>query len=210
MMEQRLATGRVLARRSTSLAPRIVILGGGFAGVTAAIELAKRCAVLVRALEARGTEAGSLRRLAAASRAVADHLELSPTQREALELGALLHDIGEIRVPEAILKKAEALTPDEWITIQRHPEWGVELLETVPLLTPALDVVGSHHERCDGSGYPHGLKTEEIPITARIFAVVDTLDAMTHARPHRPARPLAVALAAVCQGNSSTPGSWRR
>jgi len=156
--------------------------------------------VLVRALEARGTEAGSLRRLATASLAAADHLELSPTQREALELGALLHDIGEIRVPEAVLQKAGALTPDEWMTIQRHPEWGVELLETVPLLTPALDVVAGHHERCDGSGYPHGLKTEEIPITARIFAVVDTLDAMTHARPHRPARTLAVALDAVRQG----------
>ena len=156
--------------------------------------------VLVRALEARGTKAGSLRRLAIASLVVAEPLELSPTQREALELGALLHDIGEIRVPEAILQKAGPLTPDEWTTVQRHPEWGVELLETVPLLTPALDVVGGHHERYDGSGYPHGLKAEEIPVTARIFAVVDVLDAMTHPRPHRPARPLAEALDAVRQG----------
>lgn len=160
--------------------------------------------VLVRALEARGTEAGSLRRVAAASLAVADRLGISPTQREALELGALLHDIGEIRVPEAVLQKTGALTSDEWMTMARHPVWGVELLEAVPLLTPpALDVVGAHHERCDGSGYPHGLKTDEIPVTARIFAVVDTLDAMTHARPHRPPQPLAEALE-VIRDNAGT------
>ena len=70
----------------------------------------------------------------------------------------------------------------------------MELLETVPLLTPALDVVGSHHERYDGSGYPHGLTGETIPLAARIFAVVDALDAMTHDRPYRRARPLAEAL----------------
>jgi len=150
--------------------------------------------VLVRALEARGESPGSLRRLADASAVVAERLELSPAQREALELGALLHDIGEIRVPEAVLQKPHPLSPDERETVQHHPEWGVELLETVPLLTPALDVVGSHHERYDGSGYPAGLSGEEIPLTARIFALVDALDAMTHDRPYRPARPLAEAL----------------
>ncbi len=150
--------------------------------------------VLVRALEARGETTGSLRRLADASAVVSEHLELSPTQREALELGALLHDIGEIRVPEAVLQKPDLLAPDEREIVQRHPEWGVELLEAVPLLTPALDVVGGHHERYDGSGYPHGLTGETIPLTARIFAVVDALDAMTHDRPYRRARPLAEAL----------------
>ena len=150
--------------------------------------------VLVRALEARGESPGSLRRLADASAVVAERLELSPAQREALELGALLHDIGEIRVPEAVLQKSHPLSPDERETVQHHPAWGVELLETVPLLTPALDVVGSHHERYDGSGYPAGLSGEEIPLTARIFALVDALDAMTHDRPYRPARPLAEAL----------------
>jgi HAMP domain-containing protein len=155
--------------------------------------------VLVRALEARGAESGSLRRLAAASLALAERLELSPVQREALELGALLHDVGEIRVPEAVLGKPAPLTPDEWMIVERHPEWGVEILETVPLLTPALDVVGGHHERWDGSGYPHGLKGEVIPLTARLFAVVDALDAMTHARPYRPAHPLTEALEAIRQ-----------
>ncbi len=150
--------------------------------------------VLVRALEARVGEAGSLRRLADASLAVADRVEITPTQRQALELGALLHDIGEIRTPEAVLQKAGPLTPEEKRIVEQHPTWGVDILETVPLLTPALDVVGGHHERYDGGGYPQGLRGEEILLTARIFAVVDALDAMTHDRPVRPARPLSEAL----------------
>ncbi len=76
-----------------------------------------------------------------------------------------------------------------------HPQAGVEILEPVPLLTPALDVVGGHHERWDGAGYPQGLKAEEIPLPARIFAVVDALDAMTHARPYRHPRVVEAALA---------------
>ncbi|MGH7361564.1 MAG: HD-GYP domain-containing protein, partial [Candidatus Methylomirabilales bacterium] len=150
--------------------------------------------VLVRALEARGGEAGALSRVAGAALAVADRLELSPTQREALELGALLHDLGEIRTPEAVLQKAGPLTPEERGLLEQHPAWGVDILETVPLLTPALDVVGGHHERYDGKGYPQGLRGEEIALTARIFAVADALDAMTHDRPHRSARPVSGAL----------------
>ena len=150
--------------------------------------------VLVRALEARVGEAGSLRRLADASLAVADQVEITSTQRQALELGALLHDIGEIRTPEAVLQKAGRLTTEERRLVEQHPAWGVDILETVPLLTPALDVVGGHHERYDGGGYPQGMRGEEIPLTARIFAVVDALDAMTHDRPVRPARPLPEAL----------------
>jgi HD-GYP domain-containing protein (c-di-GMP phosphodiesterase class II) len=81
--------------------------------------------------------------------------------------------------------------------IQAHPASGAEILEVVPLLTPAVDVVGGHHERYDGSGYPLGLKGPDIPVVARIFAVVDALDAMTHDRPYRPARPLLEALAVL-------------
>ena len=113
------------------------------------------------------TEAGSLARLARATQALADGLDVSSAQREALELGALLHDIGEIRTPEAILRKRGPLAPEERVVVQAHPTTGVEILETVPLLTPALDVVGGHHERYDGSGYPGGLKAEEIPVAAR-------------------------------------------
>jgi len=159
--------------------------------------------VLVRALEARGGETGSLTRLAVAAQAVADRLEVSPTQREALEMGALLHDIGEIRTPEALLQRAGQLTPEERQVIERHPTWGVEILETVPLLTPALDVVGGHHERFDGAGYPHKLRGEQIPLTARIFSVVDALDAMTHDRPYRPTRSASEALEVV-RGEAGT------
>lgn len=155
--------------------------------------------VLVRALEAREGEPGSLSRLAGATLAVADRLEVSPTQQEALELGALLHDIGEIRVSEAVLRKPGPLTVDERSLVGQHPAWGTEILEVVPLLTPALDVVGAHHERYDGKGYPQGLSGEEIPLTARIFAVVDALEAMSHDRPYRKARPVSEALEVLRQ-----------
>ena len=150
--------------------------------------------VLVRALEARGGESGSLRRLATAALSLADGLEVTPTQREALELGALLHDIGEIGTPEAVLQKPGPLTPEERRIVEQHPTQGVDLLETVPLLTPALDVVGGHHERYEGGCYPQGIGGDDIPLTARIFAVVDALDAMTHNRPYRSDLPISEAL----------------
>jgi HD-GYP domain-containing protein (c-di-GMP phosphodiesterase class II) len=86
------------------------------------------------------------------------------------------------------------LTPEERQIIEQHPTWGVEILETVPLLTPALDVVGGHHERYDGTGYPQKWRGEEIPLTARIFAVADALDMMTHDGPNRRARAISEAL----------------
>jgi HAMP domain-containing protein len=129
--------------------------------------------VLVRALEARGGDPGALRRLAGAALAIGEGLALTPAQREALELGALLHDVGEIRTPEAVLGKAGALTMEERRLVEAHPVQGVEILETVPLLTPSLDVVGGHHERWDGGGYPSGLRENAIPLTARIVAVAD-------------------------------------
>ena len=150
--------------------------------------------VLVRALEARGGEPGSLPRLAEAAQAVGSRLALSPAQQEALELGALLHDIGEIRTPEAVLQKPGSLTEAERERVRQHPASGVDILESVPLLTPALDVVGGHHERYDGAGYPNRLSAETIPLTARIFAVADALDAMTHERPYRSSRSVSEAL----------------
>src|SRR5262249_6656565 len=92
------------------------------------------------------------------------------------------------------------LTAEERLVMQAHPAAGVEILEVVPLLTPALDVVGGHHERYDGSGYPHGVKAEDIPLAARVFAVVDALEAMTRDRPYRPARPLPEALDVLREG----------
>ncbi|MFN2120874.1 MAG: HD domain-containing phosphohydrolase, partial [Anaerolineales bacterium] len=124
--------------------------------------------VLVAALESRAGGVRSSRRVADAAMALADALELSDAQRESLYLGSLLHDVGSIRVPEALLQKQGGLTPQERQIIEQHPAWGAEILETVPLLTPALDIVGAHHECYDGSGYPQGLRGEEIPLTARV------------------------------------------
>src|SRR5262249_28271071 len=96
-----------------------------------------------------------------------------------------------------LLKKPGPLAAGERLIVADHPRAGVEILETVPLLTPALDVVGAHHERWDGEGYPQGLKGEEIPFVARVFAVADALDAMTHARPFRGAMTVDHALEAL-------------
>ena len=188
--------GNLSARVKITARDEIGLLGNVFYLMVDRLKVSYRSLtdVLVRALEARSGETGTLRRLADAALAVADRLEVSPTQREALELGALLHDIGEIRTPEAILQKAGPLTMEERRIMMQHSAWGVEILETVPLLTPALDVVGAHHERFDGAGYPNGLRAESIPLTARIFAVVDALDAMTHDRVYRAARLLNEAL----------------
>ena len=200
-LARRVVEGDLTARASVAARDEIGMLGNVFHLMVERLHVSYRSMVdvLVRALEAREGESGALSRLAGAAHAVADRLELSPTQREALELGALLHDIGDIRIPEAVLRKPGPLTPEEHALVEQHPAWGTEILEIVPLLTPALDVVGSHHERYDGKGYSQGLRAEEIPLTARIFSVVDTLDAMTHDRPYRKALPLAQALETLRQ-----------
>ncbi len=154
-------------------------------------------AVLSRALEARDGSPGSLRRLADATLALADRLDVTAAQREAIELGALLHDIGDVRTPEAVLQKPARLNPEEYEIVKEHPAAGADILGTVPLLTPALDLVSSHHERWDGAGYPLGLAGDTIPLPARIFAVVDSVDAMTHVRPWRPALTVAEALETI-------------
>jgi methyl-accepting chemotaxis protein len=200
-LARRVVEGDLTARARVDARDEIGMLGNVFHLMVERLHVSHRSMVdvLVRALEARGGQPGELHRLAGAVRALAERLEVTPAQREALEMGALLHDIGEIRTPEAVLRKPGPLTQDDRAVMEMHPASGVEILEPVPLLSPALDVVGGHHERYDGSGYPQGLKGEEIPLTARIFAVVDTLDAITHDRPHRPARPLGEALEIVAK-----------
>jgi HAMP domain-containing protein len=195
-LARRVVEGDLSARVHVAARDEIGMLANVFHLMVERLRISNQSVVniLVRALEARGGENGSLRRVATAAMALADHCELSPAQRESLELGALLHNVGEIRISEALLHKSESLTPEEQQIIEQHPMWGVEILETVPLLTPALDVVGAHHERYDGTGYPQGLRGEEIPLTARIFAVVNALDMMTHEAPNQRARPLSEAL----------------
>jgi HAMP domain-containing protein len=191
--------GDLTARAQVHARDEIGMLGNVFHLMVERLAVSNRSMVdvLVRALDARGNEPGALRRVAGAAMELAAPLGLSSAQRESLELGALLHEIGEVRTPEVILRKPGQLDPDERRVIEQHPQAGVEILEAVPLLTPALDVVGAHHERWDGSGYPHALRDEAIPLTARLFAVVDALDAMTHERPHRRARSVEEALMVV-------------
>jgi HD-GYP domain-containing protein (c-di-GMP phosphodiesterase class II) len=111
-----------------------------------------------------------------------------------LSRGFLLHDIGKLAVPDAVLNKPGPLDEEEWELMRQHPEQGARILSTVPFLDRALDVVRHHHERWDGDGYPAGLSGEEIPLWARIFAVVDTVDAITSDRPYRAGRSLDEAL----------------
>jgi putative nucleotidyltransferase with HDIG domain len=106
---------------------------------------------------------------------------------EGLEMGALLHDVGKIGVPDGILFKKGGLTEEERDAVRRHPEFGASLLKRIPFLSGAREIVQSHHEKFDGSGYPKGLKGEQIPIGARIFAVVDVFDALTTDRPYKAA-----------------------
>jgi len=106
---------------------------------------------------------------------------------ESLEMGALLHDVGKIGIPDGVLLKKGGLTDEERDMVRRHTELGASLLQRIPFLSGAREIVQSHHEKYDGSGYPLGLKGDDIPIGARIFAVVDVFDALTTARPYKAA-----------------------
>jgi putative nucleotidyltransferase with HDIG domain len=103
--------------------------------------------------------------------------------------GALLHDIGKMGVPDSILLKPGPLTEAEWGVMRRHPIFAYEMLRPIEYLRPALDIPYAHHEKLDGTGYPRGLKGEEIPLAARLFAVIDIWDALRSDRPYRPAWP---------------------
>ncbi len=99
--------------------------------------------------------------------------------------GALLHDIGKMGIPDKILHKPGKLTPEEWEIMKEHPVYAYNLLTPIEYLQPAIDIPYCHHEKWDGSGYPRGLKGEEIPLPARIFAIVDVWDALLSDRPYR-------------------------
>ena len=125
--------------------------------------------------------------------------------------GVLLHDIGKIGIPDSILLKPGKLTDEEWRIMRRHPEIGKRLIENIPFLKGAVPIVYCHHERWDGTGYPRGLKGEEIPLGARIFAVVDAFDAMTFDRPYSRAIPFDAAKAEIrrCAGTHFDPAVVR-
>ncbi len=101
--------------------------------------------------------------------------------------GAFIHDMGKLGVPDAILQKPAALTDQEWEIMRKHPQLAHDMLYPIEYLRPAMDIPLNHHEKWDGTGYPRGLKNEEIPVAARLFSVVDVWDALTSDRPYRPA-----------------------
>lgn len=124
-----------------------------------------------------------------------------------IQYGYLLHDIGKVGVPDAILNKPGPLDEDEWRIMRTHPLIGLQLVKPIKFLGDAVQIVKSHHERWDGRGYPQGLGGEDIYLPARIFALIDTFDAMTSDRPYRRSLPVAVALEEIerCAGTQFDP-----
>jgi response regulator RpfG family c-di-GMP phosphodiesterase len=153
---------------------------------------------LAAALDLRDNEtAGHSRRVTLYAQEIARRCNFSADQLKQLERGAYLHDIGKIGIPDLILLKPGKLTPEETAVMKTHVRIGYELMSRVAFLASASQIVLTHQECYDGSGYPQGLRGEEIPLGARIFAVADTLDAMMSDRPYRQGRPYAVARAEI-------------
>jgi putative nucleotidyltransferase with HDIG domain len=144
---------------------------------------------LAAALDARDPyTAGHSERVSTLSVAIGEELKLDADLKETLRLGALLHDIGKIGVPDEILRKSAPLTAAEFETIKTHPTAGARILKSIPFLAPHIPIVELHHERPDGLGYPYGLRGDEIPLAARIVHVADAFDAITSARAYRSGR----------------------
>ncbi|MEJ2759457.1 MAG: HD domain-containing phosphohydrolase, partial [Anaerolineales bacterium] len=139
-----------------------------------------------RALEMRDQETeGHTQRVTTWTVKLAQRMGIKEDEIAHIRRGALLHDIGKVGVPDRILLKPGPLDEEEWEVMKQHPVAAFKLLITIPFLRPALDIPQYHHEKWDGNGYPYGLKGEEIPLAARIFAVVDVWDALLSHRPYR-------------------------
>ena len=145
---------------------------------------------LTAALETRDSEThGHSERVVTYSLRLGREYGLSNEEMKALEFGSLLHDIGKIGVPDSILRKPAKLTEEEWVRMREHPLHGQQILRGIEFLQGASRVVAQHHEKWDGTGYPLGLRKEEIDICARIFAVADAFDAITSDRVYRRGKP---------------------
>jgi ribonuclease P protein subunit RPR2 len=161
-----------------------------------------RARELVRALsnavEARDAYTSKhAERVAAYALELARALGTSLADRAEIEFGFLLHDIGKVAIKDSILHKPGPLSAEEHELMRHHTLVGADIVRGIEFLEPAAEVIRSHHERWDGTGYPDGLQGEQIPLAARVFAVADVLDALTTERPYRPASPLADARAAI-------------
>jgi len=139
-----------------------------------------------RAMDLRDKETeGHTQRVTDLTLKLASAMNITDSQLTHIRRGALLHDIGKMGVPDSILLKTDGLTDEEWEKMRKHTDFAYDMLSSIRYLQPALDIPYCHHEKWDGSGYPRGLKGEQIPIAARIFAVADVWDAITSDRPYR-------------------------
>ncbi|MFQ5925751.1 MAG: HD-GYP domain-containing protein, partial [Dehalococcoidia bacterium] len=164
----------------------------------------KMARTLVLTLEARDPYTrGHSERVAQISRQLAFEMGLSQEAMRQIETAARLHDLGKIGIPDGILLKPSAITPSERVEIQLHPTRAVDLLRHLGFLDGTLPMVEHHHERYNGGGYPNSLHGEETPLGARILAVADAYDAMTSARPYRPAMTNEQAVAILKEGSGS-------
>lgn len=154
------------------------------------------------ALDLRDRETtGHTRRVASMAAELGRFMGIPTEEVKILEQGALLHDIGKMGIPDQILLKPGKLDEAEWQEMRRHPQYAYEMLKQIPHLQPVLDVPYCHHEKWDGSGYPRGLKGEEIPLSARIFSIVDVWDALCSDRPYRRAWETSKALSYIQEQN---------
>jgi HD-GYP domain-containing protein (c-di-GMP phosphodiesterase class II) len=132
--------------------------------------------------------------------AIAGRLAPELASRPAVAYGFFLHDIGKVGVPEHVLRKPGPLDGPEWELMRAHPAVGARIIEPISFLGEAVEIVHAHHEWFDGTGYPTGLKGEEIPLAARVFSIADSFDAMTSDRPYRPAMPIGAAVVEISRG----------
>lgn len=201
-----------------SLLETLVPLGVGYVIATASIEYAFAQVVRLRkqgvyqdflhilssALDLRDRATGGhSHRVAALSLIIARHLNISGDRLADLERAAILHDIGKVAIADAILSKPGPLTEAEWQEMRKHPAVGYQMVKDVPFLNTAAEIILCHHEHFDGTGYPCGFRGEEIPLGARIFAVVDAYDAITSDRPYRKAMPHQYALEEISRNAGS-------
>lgn len=160
------------------------------------------------ALDLKDTETeGHSKRVTAYTIALARAMDLSPATIRTIARGAFLHDIGKMAIPDAILLKPGKLDPEEQAVMRQHCARGYDMIRKIPFLADASEIVHSHQEHFDGSGYPRGLHGNDIPLGARIFAVADALDAITSDRPYRKAQPFSKARAEIkrCSGTQFDP-----
>lgn len=141
-----------------------------------------------RAMDLRDKETeGHTQRVTSLTEKLAKLAHMSDEDLINMRRGSLLHDIGKMGVPDSILHKPDKLTDEEWVVMRQHPQYAFEMIQPIEYLRPSLDIPHYHHEKWDGSGYPQGLKGEAIPLSARIFAIIDVWDALTSDRPYRQA-----------------------